>query len=109
MTSKKPVTTAEQDGDETRSVVPADWRAKYKERGGSCGDELAERLRRHLAAQDGTIDLAKLRKLAEANGVWRPGYEKLNAGLARMSVSNRLRALVRAGVAIKWGRGKSVK
>lgn len=71
MTSKKPVATAEQDGDETRSVVPADWRAKYKERGGSCGDELAERLRRHLAAQDGTIDLAKRAsspKLIESGG-----------------------------------------
>ena len=92
-------------GEDARSVVPADWRAKYAEHGGSCGDELAERLRRHLGAADGTIDLTKLKRLAEVNGVWRTEYAKLNAGLRRLSVGNRLRALVRAGVAIKWGRG----
>lgn len=89
----------------TGSLVPADWRAKYAEHGGSCGDDLAEQLRKHTAKPDGTIDIGKLKRLGEANGVWRPEYEKLNAGLARMTCGNRLRALERGGIAIKWGRG----
>jgi hypothetical protein len=87
--------------DSAASVVSAKYRERYAD--GSCGDDLAARLKKHLAADDGTTDLTKLRDLAKANGVWEDGYSKLNAGLARMSVSNRLRALLRKGGAVKWG------
>jgi hypothetical protein len=86
----------------TGSVVPSKYREQYKEHGGSSGDDLAVRLKKHVAADDGSIDLAKLRKLAEANGVWDERYNKLNAGLARMTCGNKLRALVRHGAKIKW-------
>lgn len=76
------------------SVVSSEWRNKYAKHGGSCGDDLAQRLR--------GIDFAKLKALAEANEVWDPKYAGLNFGLTRMTVSNRLRALQRAGVNIKW-------
>lgn len=89
---------------ETGSVVPADFRVRYKEHSGSCGDELSVRLRKATAAADGSIDIEKLKRLAKANGCWDERYENLNAGLARMNCGNRLRALVRAGKAIKWGR-----
>jgi hypothetical protein len=87
----------------TGSVVKADFRARYAEHGGSSGDELSVRLRKHLETDDGTIDLAKLRALAETNDVWSERYAGLNAGMQRLNVGNRLRALVRRGGKIKWG------
>ena len=69
----------------------------------SCGDRLARKLRKYLATDGGTIDLAKLQRLAERNDVWASRYASLNAGLARMTVANRLRKLVRAGSTIDWG------
>jgi hypothetical protein len=86
------------------SIVTAEFRRRYREQGGSCGDELATKLTKAVATADGGIDLAKLKKLAERNGVWKANYARLNAGLARMSVSNRLRALVRNGGNVKWRR-----
>jgi hypothetical protein len=88
---------------DTASVVPADFRASYAEHGGSCGDDLAQRLKKHLTATDGTTDLDKLRALAELNGLWRSDYGRLNPGLQRLNVGNRLRALVRQGTKVKWG------
>jgi hypothetical protein len=88
----------------TGSVVSADWRTRYKEHGGSCGDTLSVRLRKHLETDDGSVDATKLRALAEANGVWRDDYANLNVGLQRLAVGNRLRALERAGGKVKWGR-----
>jgi hypothetical protein len=90
--------------DAAASVVPAKYRERYKQHGGSSGDDLAVRLKKWVAAPDGTVDLAKLRALAEANGVWSDRYAGLNAGLARMTCSNRLRALVRRGSKIVWPR-----
>jgi heme oxygenase len=51
----------------TASVVPAEYRERYQD--GSCGDDLAQRLRRHTASSDGTTDIAKLKALAQANGL----------------------------------------
>jgi hypothetical protein len=73
-----------------RSVPPSDF---------------ALRLRKAVTSADGTIDVAKLRRLAVDNGVWDERYAKLSNGLARMSIGNKLRALVRRGGKIKWGRG----
>jgi hypothetical protein len=87
----------------TASVVPAKYRERYAEHGGSSGDDLALRLKKHLAADDGSTDVTKLRALAEANGCWDERYAAVNVGLARMTVSNRLRALVRKGGTVKWG------
>lgn len=86
----------------TASVIAADWRALYAKNGGSCGDQLATRLRRHLEADDGSIDLAKLKRLAQANDCWQPGYSNLNAGMTRLCVGNRLRARVRNGTKVVW-------
>jgi hypothetical protein len=87
---------------ETASVVSTKYRERYAEHGGSSGDDIAVRLRKLLETDDG-IDLAKLQALAQNNGVWEARYQRLNAGMQRMTVSNRLRALARKGVAIKWG------
>lgn len=91
-----------------RSIVSADWRDRYAKHGGSCGDALSVRLRRHLEADDGSLDLTKLKALALLNGCWQPGYERLNRGMRRLNVGNRLRALARNGVTVKWpGRRKA--
>jgi hypothetical protein len=93
----------------TGSVVLAKYRDQYKQHGGTSGDDLAVRLKKHVAAADGSIDVAKLRALAEANGVWEARYAKLNAGLARMTCGNKLRALVRRGAKLKWAASPSRK
>jgi hypothetical protein len=48
-----------------RSVIKQKYRERYED--GSCGDCLARKLRKHLEADGGAIDLAKLQQLAERN------------------------------------------
>jgi hypothetical protein len=43
----------------TKNVVPAKYRERYED--GSCGDTLAVRLKKHVTADDGTTDVARLR------------------------------------------------
>ena len=83
----------------TASVVPAKYRERYED--GSCGDTLAVRLK-HVTADDGTTDVTKLRALAESNDVWSASYAKLNAGMQRMTIGNKLRKLMRDGTKIVW-------
>ena len=42
------------------------------------------------------------RRLAELNGVWDDKYAKLSGGLLVMTVTNRLKGLVKRGGAVKW-------
>ncbi len=42
------------------------------------------------------------RALAQLNGVWEPEYEKLSGGLLVMTVTNRLKGLVKKGGVVKW-------
>jgi hypothetical protein len=80
----------------TASVVPVKYRERYEN--GSCGDALSKRLRAHIVTKDGTIDAAKLKTLAQLNGVWKDSYAKLNVGMQRMTCGNALRALDQ----VKW-------
>lgn len=73
------------------SVISADYQATHEM------DELSREISEYVRGLDGQIDLAKLRRFAEANDCWRAEYEQLNPGMQRMSVGNRLRA--------KYGRG----
>ena|SRR5215475_4421492 len=84
----------------TRSVVPTKYGDRYKD--GSCGDALAARLKNQVTTVDDTTDTAKLVKLAKANGVWEDGYSKLNAGLIRITIGNKVRKLAREGRNIAW-------
>lgn len=87
------------------SIVKPKYRKIYQPKQDSCGDTLADDMRDYLTVEEEgikSIDLRKLRRLADANGVWNPRYANLNAGQQRMNVGNRLRALVRNGREITW-------
>ncbi|SFZ82896.1 hypothetical protein SAMN02983003_1337 [Devosia enhydra] len=60
-------------------------------------DALGEQVRRFAAGVDGRTDREKLRRLAEANGVWLPRYSTLSTGSVMAGVLGRLRARQRAG------------
>jgi hypothetical protein len=76
--------------DAAGSVITPEFRDRYAKHG-STGDALAKRLKRHITADDGSVDLVKLKTLAKANNIWNDRYAALNAGLARMTIcSNRL-------------------
>jgi hypothetical protein len=79
------------------SVISAEYRKQHQP------DELAQRLRSYVNGDDGRIDPAKLRAVAEANDAWRDRYAALNPGMQFMNVSVRLRALVRNGGKVAWG------
>lgn len=49
------------------------------------------------------VDYANARRLAEINGVWDDKYLKLSGGLLVMTVTNRLKGLVRKGGTVSWG------
>jgi hypothetical protein len=95
------------------SIVPLKYRIRY----GSpqnCGDEIALALtafvtlpRANKKDSDGGLDRARLRAVAEVNGIGDKlaGWEDrgLNGGLLRMNTSNVLRGMNRRGEAVKIG------
>jgi hypothetical protein len=78
------------------SVVPTDYRKQHQP------DEFATRMRKHVAADDGSIDPTKLKAFAETNDAWQPAYAALNVGMRFMNISNRMRGLMRRGTKVKW-------
>jgi len=90
------------DADLRRSGVKHKYKELYKPHGGKCGDDLSLRVSEHVTGDDGKVSKTALRRFAEANGAWKPLYGTLttksgawNAGMARMNVSNILRAKLR--------------
>ena len=81
------------------SVIPAERRKAYAERG---TDDLGKQLSEHIKGPHGEPSAERLQAFAVANGVWQDGYARLNVGMQRMNVANRLRALVRKGHVIVW-------
>jgi hypothetical protein len=78
------------------SVIPKDYQAEYTP------DDLALRIRKTFTADDGKIDWPAFIKFAKANDCWNEAYTKLNAGMQRMNIVNRLRARVRKGDKVVW-------
>lgn len=103
----------EEDEGPAGDIVPR----KYRERYGAaqnCGDEVAATLTAFVTLPratkkdpDGGLDNAKLRAVAEANGIGDrlAEYEErgLNGGLRRMNVGNILRGMVRRGERVEIG------
>lgn len=59
---------------------------------------------RRSAAEDGwsRVKSDNAKRLAELNGVWDDKYAKLSGGLLVMTVTNRLKGLVKKGGEVKW-------
>lgn len=96
----------ESDADQSKSIVKAKYKAKYKPTKDKCGDELSFRIHDHVSREDDAgelkVVLDLLRNFAKANECWVTAYASLrsrtgawNAGMARMNVANRLRARLR--------------
>lgn len=96
------------------SIVPNKYRIKYgvTQR---CGDDVAETLSGYVTLPragkkdiDGGLDRARLREVANANGLGAKldDYEarELNGGLLRMNISNILRGMVRRGEKVVIGK-----
>lgn len=104
----------EEEGEgEGGSIVPNKYRLKYgvTQR---CGDDVAETLSGYVTLPragkkdiDGGLDRARLREVANANGLGAKldDYEarELNGGLLRMNISNILRGMVRRGEKVVIG------
>lgn len=73
----------------------------YTANGGGNGDELDQYMRSTFAtAPEGKqkkpgIDTRKLADWGTDLGLWNPNWEKLNAGMQRMNLANRIRAYIR--------------
>jgi len=99
--------TDEEDEDEDepsegKSIVKRKYRVMYRPNRNTCGDDFARKLKDYLYPDGETLDLGRLRKLAECNDAWDARYMMLNSGQKRMNVGNRLRAKVKRGESIVW-------
>jgi hypothetical protein len=98
----------DQDEDQDNSIVKQKYKTRYKPFRMTCGDDLAQAISAHVKEMDDEagaprIDPVKLKRFAQANGVWDPKYVNLNVGMRRMNCANRLRAKVRKGHVVVWG------
>jgi hypothetical protein len=98
-----------EEGDEGGgSIVKRRFREKYAEHGGNNGDSLAMQLSSAINVVDkegkSQLDVAKARKVGEANQAWNENWLNLNPGQIRMCLGNRLRAKIRKGETVKWPR-----
>ena len=67
---------------------------------------VARELKSYTSIIDGKsarIDLDKVRAVATANDVWDDSYHKLNPGLQRMTIGNKLRNKINKGLRVKIG------
>jgi hypothetical protein len=91
----------------SRSVVKTKYREKYKKNGDfSCGDTIATELALYVGVMRGNrreVDVDKLKEVAVANGVWDEKYARLNVGMQRMNIGNRLRTRHEAGDQVDIG------
>jgi hypothetical protein len=93
-------TTPPGDGDPkkptSRSIIPPEKRKVFQP------DALSMAISTAVAGDKGRTDPAKLEAFARDNGVWRDGYLRLNVGMRRMNIGNRVRGKQRRGEQIVW-------
>lgn len=87
---------------ESKSIVKAKYKQKYRPTKMTNGDDLAQKIRAAFMTQKDEdtgkprLDYKAFVKFAKANGVWSEAYATLpNHGMVRMNVANRLRAKIR--------------
>lgn len=96
----------EEEVPESGSVVKDKYRERYREEGhpDDCGDVVAGVMAKTLKAS-GELDIDRLWKLAQANGIEYTKYMTGNRGWqgrARMSIGNVLRGRLRRGEGVNW-------
>lgn len=96
----------EGEGEGGKSVVKKKYKTEYKPHKMTCGDDFASKVTSYITVphkgKKTRVDPVKLRKLAEANGVWEDRYCSLNPGMQRMNVGNRLRNKFNKKQEIVW-------
>jgi len=94
-------------------VMVLKYHTEYMNKGGGSGDDLDVALREAVlkpvkdAKNKFALDWNALEDIADRHDVWNPSYKDLNPGMARMNVSNRLRAMLRHGEKVVI-RGKTI-
>lgn len=90
--------------DKRRTVVPVAFKKRYAATNDTSGTRLALHLKAatsgHNAEGRVTLDVDKLRQVAKANAIDFAPYEKLNNGMKRMNVGNKLAGLVKGGTTV---------
>lgn len=100
---------SEEGEEEGKTIVKAKYRKKYKSFKMTCGDSLAKRVREEFMTKKDPdtkrmkLDWTRFVQFAKQNGCWHPDYAKVNHGIARMSVINRLRRKIKAKETVIWG------
>jgi len=94
-------------------VMVLKYHNAYMNQGGGSGDDLDVAMRDAVlkpvkdAKNKFALDWNALEDIADRHDVWNPAYKDLNPGMARMNVSNRLRAMLRKGEKVVI-RGKTI-
>ncbi len=105
---EEPDEEPDEEGDEGKSVVKRRYKTAYKPNKNTCGDAVTRQVRaefmtkRDPDTKKPLLDWPKFVRFAKNNYCWTDSYAKINHGLARMSVVNRLRARIRNKAEIKW-------
>lgn len=87
------------------NIVPAKYKARYAEHGGSSGDEIANLLGTECQGEKGKIDTAKLVAVGAANGIdVNTRWGHLNVGQQRMNLGNVLRGRRKRGEKVVIGK-----
>jgi len=86
-----------------KSIVPLDYKAKYKAFGGTCGDEMAEVLTEAVRGESGKVDQKLLENVMAQNNIERGRWNDRNVGQRRMNLGNVLRARIKRGEFVQVG------
>jgi len=94
-------------------VMVLKYHTQYMNNGGGSGDDLDVALREAVmvpvakGSKKTALNWDALEDIADRHGVWDAKYRNFNPGMARMNVSNRLRAMLRRGEKVVI-RGKTI-
>lgn len=95
---------------ESKSVITAKYKKKYRPNKDTCGDALVSTLREFLHPDGEDTDSGRFYALAKVNGIDGHSWDHLksrtgawNVGMARMNLGNKLRGMVNRGQDVKIG------
>ena len=86
-----------------KSIVPENYKARYKAHGGNCGDDMAEVLNDAVKDEKGKVVVSALEDVMAANGIEKSKWAERNIGQRRMNLGNVLRSRIKNGTAVTVG------